>query len=169
MEKRIVNFEDYGITDDGKVISYKYKIPKVLKTWYQASGYENIKLCKNNKTEHFLIHRLVAEAFIPNPNNYPEVNHIDGNPKNNYVSNLEWCDRKYNLEQTEIKFRRNFRECLLINQTTNEVIGHYSSVRDACKDAELRFGCSSSYMAKSYSSKGYKIQVLEGVETKLEE
>ena len=51
MEKRIVNFEDYGITDDGKVISYKYKIPKVLKTWYQASGYENIKLCKNNKTE----------------------------------------------------------------------------------------------------------------------
>ena len=54
MEKRIKDFEDYAITDDGKVISYKYKEPRIMKTWYQASGYENIKLCKNNKTYHFL-------------------------------------------------------------------------------------------------------------------
>ena len=47
MEKRIKDFEDYAITDDGKVISYKYKEPRIMKTWYQVSGYENIKLCKN--------------------------------------------------------------------------------------------------------------------------
>lgn len=169
MEKRIVNFEDYGITDDGKVISYKYKTPKQLATWYQASGYENIKLSKNNQTYHCLVHRLVAEAFIPNPNNYLEINHIDGNPKNNHVSNLEWSDRKYNLEQTQMKFTRNFRKCRLIKKDTQEVLGIYDSIREACVDAEKRFGCSSSYMAKSYSSKGYQIEILEGVETKLEE
>lgn len=169
MEKRINNFEDYGITDDGKVISYKYKVPKQLKTWYQSTGYENIKLSKDGQTYHCLIHRLVAEAFIPNPNCYPEINHIDGNPKNNHVSNLEWCDRKYNLEQTEMKFKRNFRKCQVIEIATNLIIGEYDSIRDACKDAEDRFGCSSSYMAKTYSSKGYKIQVLEGVETKIED
>jgi hypothetical protein len=81
MGKRIKNFEDYGITDEGKVISYKYKTPRIMKTWYQKSGYENIKLCKETVTYHFLIHRLVARAFIPNPNNLPEINHIDGNPK----------------------------------------------------------------------------------------
>lgn len=69
MEKRIKDFEEYAITDEGQVISYKYKAPRVLKTWYQKTGYENIKLSKNGETYHFLIHRLVAMAFLPNPQN----------------------------------------------------------------------------------------------------
>lgn len=89
MEKRIKGFEDYAITDDGKVISYKYKEPRIMKTWLQKSGYENIKLSKDNKTYHFLIHRLVAEAFIPNPNNYEEVDHKNCNKSDNRVENLQ--------------------------------------------------------------------------------
>src|SRR5687767_4498988 len=62
----------------------------------------NEKLCFRNNlnsiTKRFLVHRLVADAFIPNPNNYPIINHIDGNPQNNYVSNLEWCDYSHNLK-----------------------------------------------------------------------
>lgn len=55
-------------------------------------GYLVVSICGKNK----LIHRLVAEAFIPNPNNLPIINHKDENPANNHVSNLEWCDCQYN-------------------------------------------------------------------------
>jgi len=53
-------------------------------------------LCKNCKTKRFGVHRLVAEAFIDNPNNYPIINHKDANPSNNVADNLEWCTYKYN-------------------------------------------------------------------------
>jgi len=55
-----------------------------------------IDLVKDGVRKHITIHRLVAEAFIPNPNNYPVINHIDGNPCNNNVSNLEWCTYSHN-------------------------------------------------------------------------
>ena len=56
--KQIKDFEDYAITTEGKVISFKYREPRIMSTWFQASGYENIKLCKNNTTTHKLVHRL---------------------------------------------------------------------------------------------------------------
>ena len=59
-------------------------------------GYCELSLHKNGKEKRFKVHRLVAEAFIPNPNNLPEVNHIDGNKENNHASNLEWCTSKEN-------------------------------------------------------------------------
>ena len=121
MEKQIEGFPGYTITDNGKVISYKFKEPRVMKTWYQKSGYENIKLCKDNITYHFLIHRLVAEAFIPNPNNLPEVNHKDKNRQNNRVENLEWSNRVDNLydSYSTMTATRNFRECVLIREKDN--------------------------------------------------
>ena len=59
-------------------------------------GYRNVKLVKNGIYKNHYVHRLVAEAFIENPNQLPEVNHKDENKTNNCVENLEWCDRKYN-------------------------------------------------------------------------
>lgn len=56
-----------------------------------------VMLSKGGKRKNFTIHRLVANAFIPNPNNLPEVNHIDEDPSNNVVDNLEWCTKKYNI------------------------------------------------------------------------
>ena len=55
-----------------------------------CKGYLIVSLCKNGTSKNFRINRLVAQAFIPNPNNYPCVNHIDGNKQNNYAENLEW-------------------------------------------------------------------------------
>lgn len=60
------------------------------------NGYRRINLCKNGVSKPFLIHRLVAEAFLPNPEGYPIVNHKDERPGNNRVDNLEWCDHEHN-------------------------------------------------------------------------
>ena len=60
--------------------------------------YQRLTLSNQGKTTYLYVHRLVAEAFIPNPNNLPEVNHIDGNTQNNSVSNLEWCTHQQNVQ-----------------------------------------------------------------------
>ena len=60
-------------------------------------GYLAVRLCNSGKYKNYLVHRLVANAFIHNDNNYYEINHIDENKHNNHVDNLEWCDRKYNV------------------------------------------------------------------------
>lgn len=65
---------------------------------YNGRGYANITLIKNGNKFKTVIHRLVAKAFIPNPENKPEVNHINGNKANNNVDNLEWCTRTYNIQ-----------------------------------------------------------------------
>ncbi len=163
MEKEIKDFPGYTITDDGKVISYKFKEPRIMKTWLQKSGYENIKLCKENHTYHFLIHRLVAEAFIPNPNNLPEVNHKNKIRNDNRVENLEWCSRKENLydSYSTLSQIRNFKECLLVNSETKEIIGDFKSISAAAKYASENFGCSKSGMIRNYKSQGYEIKFNE--------
>ena len=69
---------------------------KILSSKPNNKGYLRVHLYKNGKRKPFSVHRLVAIAFIPNPNNLLEVNHKDENKENNTVDNLEWCDRKYN-------------------------------------------------------------------------
>ena len=158
MEKPIKDYEDYHITDDGKVISYKYSKPRIMKTWYQASGYENIKLCKNNQTKHFLIHRLVAEAFIPNPNNLPEVNHKNKNRQDNRVENLEWCDRITNLYDSYSTMSpvRNHIVCELYSPKGNK-IGEFESIQAAARYSSEHFGTSISGMVRNHQSKNYKV------------
>ena len=81
----------------GKGHSLQFKKGRILKPMKDSNGYLKVRLCNGEKSKTFNLHRLVAEVFIPNPNNYKEVNHKDENKSNNIVSNLEWCDRKYNI------------------------------------------------------------------------
>ena len=84
----------YAITSCGKVWSYHSN--KFLKPYNHNCGYLSVNLSKNNKCKTCLIHRLVAEAFIANPDNLPQVNHKDENKFNNCLSNLEFCPVTYN-------------------------------------------------------------------------
>ena len=79
----------------GNVINYKLK-GKEIKSSFNNKGYVIMHLHKDSKSKTFLIHRLVAETFISNPNNLLEVNHKDENKQNNKADNLEWCTRKEN-------------------------------------------------------------------------
>ena len=74
-----------------------YPRKKIMKLGKNKQGYLVVVLCKNKIQTGKNVHRLVAEAFIPNINNLPEVNHKDENPSNNRVDNLEWCDHRYNI------------------------------------------------------------------------
>ena len=90
----------YQVSNIGNVRSMNYKgygIVKNLTLKCNNAGWLWVDLSKNGSPKCFLIHRLVALAFIPNPNNYPQINHIDENPKNNRVENLEWCTALYNV------------------------------------------------------------------------
>jgi len=96
MQKRIKGYEDYAVTEDGNIISYKENTPLVLSPCKDLGGYYSVQLCKNGNIKRRLIHRLVAESFIKNPNNLPEINHKDGDKSNNSKNNLEWSNRFLN-------------------------------------------------------------------------
>ena len=89
----------YKVDENGNVFSVRNN--KFLKRMTFPSGYEYVHLCNGKgKTKLFRVHRLVAEMFIPNPNNLPEVNHKDGDKLNNNVKNLEWCTNLENMRHS---------------------------------------------------------------------
>jgi len=98
----------------------------ILKQYNNGKGYLRVHSSKNGKTVDKYVHRLVAETFIPNPNNYQEINHRDNNPLNNSVFNLEWCTHEYNIHYRE-KYGKSAAEVLghpmiAVNLETTEVL-----------------------------------------------
>lgn len=111
--KDVVGYEGmYQISSFGNIRSVDREVPyrggkrfiegSTLITWVNNDGYVRVTFSVNGKNKHFLVSRLVAEAFIPNPNQKEEVNHLDYNPKNNAASNLEWCTREENWEHSRV-------------------------------------------------------------------
>ena len=128
----------YQISSLGRVKSFprhttqggKLKINKI------KGGYCLIKLCKNGKTKRFYVHRLVAQAFISNPNNLPMINHKDENPSNNNVDNLEWCDCKYNnMYGTRLERISKSKSIPIYCLETNKI---YKSAIECAKELNIR-------------------------------
>lgn len=110
--KPVVGYEGlYEVSNLGRVKSLgntrkcsRFKgIVTIMRLELSKVGYYRVSLRKDGKYKHWGVHRLVAIAFLPNPNNLPVVNHKDCNPKNNNVCNLEWCTQKYNVNYADAK------------------------------------------------------------------
>ena len=113
----------YDITEDGKCINKQTK--HIKNTFISNNGYERVTLWIKGKQQKFSIHRLVAIKYIPNPNNYSCINHIDGNKLNNNVNNLEWCSISQN---TNHAYKNN-----LIKNIQNRRIIQYSKDMEEIK------------------------------------
>lgn len=98
---------DYSISDDGRVRNDK--TGKELKGTYLSNEYQRVSFMINGKAKCFLVHRLVAETFLPNPDNLPIVHHKDRNKINNNVSNLQWVTAKENIEKKENKAKKRIK------------------------------------------------------------
>tara|TARA_Y100000389_G_scaffold200499_1_gene241095 strand:+ start:404 stop:1216 length:813 start_codon:yes stop_codon:yes gene_type:complete len=96
----VEGYERYSISSMGQVRNDDRG--RIMKNTLNTTGYYSIQL-SGAKAKHFRVNRLVALAFIPNPNEYPYVNHIDGNKENNCVENLEWCTQLYNTQSLNTK------------------------------------------------------------------
>lgn len=107
--KKVDGYDKYLISNYGRIKNLDYKRSHkemLMSSGKIKNGYLVIVLSKNATRKTFLLHRLVANAFIPNPQNLPQVNHIDGDKTNNCVANLEWVTRKENVKHSFEKLGR---------------------------------------------------------------
>lgn len=108
---------------------------RILKSTFNKRGYKMVTLINRTVRKSKTVHRLVAQAFIPNPNNLPQVNHKDENKENNSVGNLEWCDNAYNhgygtrIERCAAKLKKKVIQYSL----DGGFMAEYDGVRDAVK------------------------------------
>lgn len=133
--KPIKDYENlYEISNFGVIRKVKTKRP--LKVFYRTNGYYTTSLCKNYKVTMIYLHRVIAETFIPNPNNLPCINHIDGNKTNNDLSNLEWCSYSDNNRHA---YEIGLKNCKKVAQydIDGNLIKIYNSVINASKETNI--------------------------------
>lgn len=129
----IEGFEGYQVSNYGRIKSLKRGNGKILKPTHDNQGYLHVILSKNGCIKNNLIHRLVAQAFLENPNHLPQVNHKDEDKTNNHVENLEWCDSKYNSNYGTCQERAHNKQSKRIDQidmVTGEVIRKWASTME---------------------------------------
>lgn len=142
--KPIEGFEElYSITRNGNVISHggkqNHNEPIVLSCGYDKDGYRRVTLQKNNKRSYFRVARLVAKAFVPNPANYPIVNHIDERKDNDCVENLEWTDSYGNWKHSEESMPSPETSVIKLS-LSGDYICEYKSLMDAARDTGINQG-----------------------------
>ena len=183
----------YKVSNLGRILSLNYKNtgkPDLMTPVEIPNGYLQVGLSKNKKTKTCYVHRLIAETFLPNPENLPEVNHKDEDKTNNFVflnedgsadkekSNLEWCDRKYNNNygtRTE-RFIKTMSKKVLQFSKTGEFIREWESTRECGRNGFDQGAVARCCRGERKSHKGFRFmfaddykekQLKEAVETTL--
>jgi hypothetical protein len=149
-EFRIIkDYENYSVSNYGNVRNNT--TGKILKRSINSNGYYGVKLCKDGKAINFKIHRLIANAFIPNPDDKPCVDHIDNNKVNNNLVNLRWCsisENNFNMSLSS-KNKSGFKGVRfdkMANRWISEIgffgktifIGYFNNIEDAIQARKLK-------------------------------
>lgn len=145
--KEVEGYQDYYVSNLGRVKSTKFGKERILKSHKNHDGYMCVGLSFNSKVKTYKVHRLVAKAFIPNPAGLPCINHKDEIKTDNHVENLEWCSVQYNnlygtaiqrMKATQIKrgILRPIRQLTL----EGEVIATYPSISEAVRSSGMSLG-----------------------------
>jgi hypothetical protein len=136
--KQIKDYENYCVTEDGKVYSKIHN--RFLKLTESHHNYLRVKIRNKNGYKIFSVHRLIAIVFLPNPENKPQVNHINGNKKDNRVINLEWATREENMQHAfKTGLMKNFYNSAhkIVLNIENGVF--YESVIEASKSLNMNY------------------------------
>lgn len=147
MWRTVKNYDKYEVNTKGVIRNKKTKRPlkpDVCKKW----GYLRVRLYTHQgKSKHILVHRVVANTFLDNPKNLPEVNHKDKNTSNNCVDNLEWCTSQYNSRHSKGKpvimycsLDKSERKFSCIREASEEMNIDNTSITRCCKGIQKHAG-----------------------------
>ena len=167
--KTIIEYDKYEVNSLGEI---RHKNRKhILSPRKNSSGYGYVAFNINGQRKNFAIHRIVANAFIPNPNGYTEINHKDYNRLNNCVENLEWVSSSQNKQHAYLKVENHIGRGKGVNQydKNGNFIRAFDSVSDAAKEMKCTVGAiSNCCLGRTKTSMGYQWRFVEGSTTKYE-
>ena len=156
--KDIVGYENlYQVSNLGNVKTVKQN--KILKQHISAFGYLRCRMRKNNKTKKIVVHRLVAKAFIPNPENKPCVDHIDTNKQNNNVKNLRWVTYSENMKNPiTIKAMNTYKYKKVCCLENGEI---FNSISEASKKIGAKPSALSAALRLNHKCKGFTFKYFQ--------
>lgn len=166
--REVKEYTNYEVNQFGEIRHKKRK--KVLKP-RSNNSYQYVNFKINGKNINFAVHRIVANAFIPNPNGYTEVNHKDYDKTNNCVDNLEWVSSSQNKQHAFLKKENKRSRGKAVNQYTKE--GIFIKTFDTITDAAEELGCciaaiSNCCLGRTKTSQGFRWSFVESSTTKYE-
>ena len=167
--REVKEYSNYEVNQFGQIRHKKRK--QILKPRSNKGGYQYVNFKINGKNTNFAVHRIVANAFIPNPNGYTEVNHKDYDRNNNCVDNLEWVTSSQNKTHAYLKQENKQSRGKAVEQYSKD--GIYLKTFESVSEAALTMGCcisaiSNCCLGRTKTSQGFRWKFVEGSTTKYE-